>query len=141
MNALRLALATNSTTTPVTPESLEGISPLSRGLYAISACECLRNVHISLFPRLFPPVQVLYYVYSRGLLLLSYNDGSSVPNRDPAATLAYVNRELTNTLVFLFSRRGPCGREEEHAMRYYSGGFSQRFLAIPSALGRTWLPG
>ena len=33
-----------------TPESLESVSPLSSGLYAISACECLR---ISLFPRLF----------------------------------------------------------------------------------------
>ena len=66
------------------------------------------------------------------------NDSSSVPNHGIAATLAYVNRELINTLVFLMSPRGPYGREEEHAMRYYSGGFGQRFLAIPSALGRTW---
>ena len=51
-----------------------------------------------------------------------------------AATLTYVNRELTNTLVFLMSPRGPYGREEQHAMRYYSGGFGQRSLAIPSAL-------
>ncbi|CAN0330676.1 unnamed protein product, partial [Ascophyllum nodosum] len=97
-DALRLALATNSTTTPVTPESLEGVPPLSRGLYATSACECLRNVHISLFPHIFPPVQVLYYFYSRDLLLLSYKDSSFVPNHGTAATLAYVNRELTNTL-------------------------------------------
>ena len=33
------------------------------------------------------------------------------------------------------------GREEEHAMRYYSGGLGQRLLAIPSALGWTWLLG
>ena len=90
---------------------------------------------------LFPPVQVLYYFYSRGLLLLSCNDSSSVPNHGTAATLAYVNRELTNTLVFLILPRGPCRREEEHAMRYYSGGFGQQFHAIPFALGRTGLPG
>ena len=76
--------------------------------------------------RFTPPV-ILYY-------------SSSVPINDGiVATLAYVNRELTNTLVFLMSPRGPYGREEEHAMRYYSGGFGQRFLAIPSALGWTWL--
>ena len=70
------------------------------------------------------------------------NDSSSVPiNHGPAATLAYVNRELINTLVSLVSPRGPYGREEEHAMRYYSGGLGQRFLAIPSALGWTWLLG
>ena len=70
------------------------------------------------------------------------NDSSSVLiNHGIAATLAYVNRELTNTLVFLMSPRGPYGREEEYAMRYYSGGFGQRFLAIPSALGWTWLLG
>ena len=70
------------------------------------------------------------------------NNSSSVPiNHGPAATLAYVNRELINTLVSLVSPRGPYGREEEHAMRYYSGGLGQRFLAIPSALGWTWLLG
>ena len=69
-DASRLALATNSTTTPVVPESLEGVSPWSRGLYASSACECLRKVHISLFPRIFPPIQVLFYFYGRFLLLL-----------------------------------------------------------------------
>ena len=67
------------------------------------------------------------------------NDSSSIPHHGLAATLAYVNRELTNTLAFLMSPRGPYGREEEHATRYYSGGFGQRFLAIPSALCRTWL--
>ena len=70
------------------------------------------------------------------------NNSSSVPiNNGLAATLAYVNRELTNALVSLVSPRGPYGREEEHAMRYYSGGLGQRFLAIPSALGWTWLLG
>ena len=70
------------------------------------------------------------------------NDSSSVPiNHGIAATLAYVNRQLANTLVFLVSPRGPYGREEEHAMRYYSGGLGQRLLAIPSALGWTWLLG
>ena len=59
-DALRLALATNSTTTPDTPESLDDVSPLSRGLYAISACECLRNVRISLFPRLFSRPSKVY---------------------------------------------------------------------------------
>ena len=74
--------------------------------------------------------------------IILYNDSSSVPiNHGIAATLAYVNRELTNTLVSLVSPRGPYGREEEHAMRYYSGGLGQRFLAIPSALGWTWLLG
>ena len=67
------------------------------------------------------------------------NDSSSVRHHGIATTLTYVNRELTNTLVFLMSPRGPYGREEEQAMRYYSGGFGQRFLAIPSTLGRTWL--
>ena len=70
------------------------------------------------------------------------NDGSPVPiSHGPAATLAYVNRELINTLVSLVSPRGPYGREEEHAMRYYSGGLGQRLLAILSALGWTWLLG
>ena len=32
-----------------------------------------------------------------------YNDSSSVLNHGTAATLAYVNRDLTNTLVFLIS--------------------------------------
>ena len=70
------------------------------------------------------------------------NNSSPVPiNHGPAATLAYVNRELISTLVSLVSPRGPYGREEEHAMRYYSGGLGQRLLAIPSALGWTWLLG
>ena len=70
------------------------------------------------------------------------NDGSPVPiNHGPTATLVYVNRELINTLVSLVSPRGPYGREEGHAMRYYSGGLGQRLLAIPSALGWTWLLG
>ena len=70
------------------------------------------------------------------------NNSSSVPiNHGLAATLAYVNRELTNAFVSLVSPRGPYGREEEHAMRYYSGGLGQRFFAIPSALGWTWLLG
>ena len=70
------------------------------------------------------------------------NNSSSVPiNHGLAATLAYVNRELTNALVSLVSPRGPYGREEEHAMRYYSGGLGQRFLTIPSALDWTWLLG
>ena len=56
------------------------------------------------------------------------NDSSPVLiNHGLAATLAYVNRELTNTLVSLVSPRGPYGREEEHAMRFYSGGLGQRF--------------
>ena len=72
----------------------------------------------------------------------SYFYTVSVPiNHGLAATLAYVNRELTNTLVSLVSPRGPYRREEEHAMRYYSGGLGQRFLAIASALGWTWLLG
>ena len=52
--------------------------------------------------------------------IILYNDSSSVPiNHGIAATLAYVNQELTNTtLVSLVSPRGPYGREEEHAMRY-----------------------
>ena len=70
------------------------------------------------------------------------NNSSSVPiNHGLAATLAYVNPELTNALVSLVSPRGPYGREEEHAMRYYSGGLGQQLLAIPSALGWTWLLG
>ena len=68
------------------------------------------------------------------------NNSSSVPiNHGIAATLAYVNRKLINALVSLVSPRGPYGREEEHAMSYYSGGLGQRFLAIPSALDWTWL--
>ena len=72
--------------------------------------------------------------------LYTVNNSSSVPiNHGLAATLAYVNRELTTTLVSLVSPRGPYRREEEHAMRYCSGGLGLRFLAIPSALGWTWL--
>ena len=91
--------------------------------------------------------RVLFSTRSRFILFLQqrftpaiilYDDSSSVPiNHGIAATLAYVNREPTNTLVFLVSPRGPYGREKEHAMRYYSGGFGQRFLPIPSALGWT----
>ena len=70
------------------------------------------------------------------------NNSSSLPiNHGLAATLAYVNRELTNTLVSLVSPRGPYRREEEHAMRYYSGGLGQRCVAIPSPLGWTWVLG
>ena len=47
---LTLDLTTNSTTTPVTPESLEGASLLPRGLYAIStATPCV--MHIFRFSR------------------------------------------------------------------------------------------
>ena len=80
-------------------------------------------------------VLFLQQSYTPAIIL---NDSSSVLiNHGIAATLAYVNQELTNTLVFLMSPRGPYGREEEHTMRYYSGGFGQQFLAIPSALGWT----
>ena len=97
--------------------------------------------YISPFPRLFPARSSLFTaeVYS---YYYTVNDSSPIPiNHGPAATLAYVNRKLINTLVYLLSPRGPYGREEEHAMRYYSGGLGQRLLAIPSALGWTWLLG
>ena len=62
-------------------------------------------------------------------------DSSSVPiNHGFAATLAYVNRELTNTLVSLVSPRGPYGREEQHAMRYYSGGSFRAGLDVASGI-------
>ena len=62
-------------------------------------------------------------------------DSSSVPiNHGFAATLAYVNRELTNTLVSLVSPRGPYGREEEHAMRYYSGGSFRTGLDVATGI-------
>ena len=98
--------------------------------------------YISLFPRLFPArsrfILILQKRFTPTIIL--YNNSSSVPiNHGIAATLAYVNQKLTNTLVSLVSPRGPYGREEEHAMRYYSGGLGQRFLAIPFALGWTWL--
>ena len=49
-----------------------------------------------------------YYHYTPAIIL--YNESSSVPiNHGIAATLAYVNRELTNTLVSLVSPRGPTG--------------------------------
>ena len=79
------------------------------------------------FPASFFPAR------SRSILILQqrftptiklYNDSRSVPiNHGIAATLAYVN--LTNTLVSIVSPRGPYGREEVHAMRYYSGGLGQ----------------
>ena len=85
----------------------------------------------------FRPVQVFYIFYSRGLLLLSYDDSSYVPNHGTAATLAYINRELTNTLVFFISPRGSCGREEKHSMRYYSGGSVSDFSQfLPRWTGR-----
>ena len=81
--------------------------------------------------------EVYFYYYT-----VNDSRASPVPiNHGPAAKLAYVNRELINTLVSLVSPRGPYGREEEHAVRYYSGGLGQRLLAIPSALGWTWLLG
>ena len=59
---LTLALATISTTTPVTPKSWKSASPYSRGLYAISAAP-LRVIRdfILASPALFfaPAVQVL----------------------------------------------------------------------------------
>ena len=98
---------------------------------------------VSLFPRLFSArARFILILQKRLLLLYTVNNSSYVPiNHGLAATLAYVNRELTNALVSLVSPRGPYGREEEHAMRYYSGGLGQRFLAIPLALGWTWLLG
>ena len=71
------------------------------------------------------------------------NDSSPVPiNHGLAATLAYVNRELINTLVSLVSREDPTGgRRNTQCVTTYSGGLGQRFLAIPSALGWTWLLG
>ena len=106
-DALRLALATNRTTTPITPELLESVSPLSRGVYAISARECLRSVRISLFPRLFFRPFKFYTIFTAEICSCYHtvNGSSSVPNHGIAATLAYVNQELTNTLVFLMSSR------------------------------------
>ena len=100
--------------------------------------------YISLFPRLFFRPFKVYTNFTAEVYSYYYtvNNSSPVPiNHGLAATLAYVNRELTNTLVSLVSPRGPYRQEEEHAMRYYSGGFGQRLLAIPSALGWTWLLG
>ena len=97
---------------------------------------------ISLFPRLFSRPFKVYTNFTAEVYSYFYtvNNSSSVPiNHGLAATLAYVNRELTNALVSLVSPRGPYRREEEHAMRYYSGGLGQRFVAIPSPLGWTWL--
>ena len=117
-DALRLALATNSKTTPVTPESLESVSPLSIGVYAISACECLRNVRISLFPRLFLRPFKFYTIFTAEICPCYHtvNDSSSVPNHGIAATLAYVNLELTNTLVFLMSSRVRAGGGTRNAL-------------------------
>ena len=81
--------------------------------------------YISLFPRLFSARSRFVLTLQQRLTptIILYNDSSSVPIKHGiAATLAYVNRELTNALVSLVSPRGPYGREEEHAMRYYSGG-------------------
>ena len=97
---------------------------------------------ISLFPRLFSRPFKVYpnFIEEAHSYFYTVNNSSSVPiNHGLAATLAYVNRELTNALVSLVSPRGPYRREEEHAMRYYSGGLGQRFVAIPSPLGWTWL--
>ena len=80
---------------------------------------------ISLFPRLFSRPFKVYTNFTAEVYSYCYtvNDSSPVPiNHGLAATLAYVNRELTSTLVSLVSPRGPYGREEEHAMRYYIGG-------------------
>ena len=96
-----LSLATYSTTTPVIPESLEDVSPLSRGLYAISVRECLRKVHISLFPRLFSACSSFILFLRQIFTPTSVNDGNTVLNHGMAATLLYANRKLTNTLVFL----------------------------------------
>ena len=52
----------------------------------------------------FRPFKVYTNFYRRGFYTV--NNSSSVPiNHGPAATLAYVNRELTNTLVSLVCRR------------------------------------
>ena len=102
----------------------------------------LAYMRISLFPRLFFSARSRFILFLQQRITPAIIDSSSVPiNHGPAATLAYVNRELINTLVSLVSQRGPYGREEEHAMRYYSGGLGQRLLVIPSALGWTWLLG
>ena len=97
------------------------------------------------FSRVFFPARSKFILFLQQRFtpaIILYSNCSFVPiNHGIASTLAYVNRELTNTLVFLVSPRGPYGREEEHAVHYYSGGFGQRFLAIPSALGWTWLLG
>ena len=97
---------------------------------------------ISLFPRLLFSARSKFILFLQQRVTPALIDSSSVPmNHGPASTLAYVNRELINTLVSLVSPRGPYGREEEHAIRYYSGGLGQRLLVIPSALGWTWLLG
>ena len=96
------------------------------------------------FPASFPRPFKVYTNFTAEVYSYYYtvNNSSSVPiNHGLAATLAYVNRELANTLVSLVSPRGPYRREEEHAIRYYSGGFGQRFLAIDPAPGWTWLLG
>ena len=99
-------------------------------------------MRISLFPRLFFSARSRFILFLQQRITPAIIDSSSVPiNHGPAATLAHVNREVINTLVSFVSPRGPYGREEEHAMRYYSGGLGQRLLAIPSALGWTWLLG
>ena len=102
----------------------------------------LAYMRISLFSRLFFSARSRFILFLQQRITPAIIDSSSVPiNHCPAATPAYVNRKLINTLVSLVSPQGPYGREEEHAMRYYSGGLGQRLLVVPSALGWTWLLG
>ena len=103
-----MASATNSTTTTVTLEWLEGASPLSRGIYAISA-RTLCAMHVFRFSRILfcsSPSPFKCYTSFTVEFCFCYhilNDSNTIPNHGRATTLLYVNGELTYTPRITYS--------------------------------------
>ena len=83
-----------------------------------------------LFPRLFFRPFKSYTIFTAEICFCYHtvNDSSSVPNHGIAATLAYVNLELTNTLVFLMSSRVRAGRGISITTAVVSVSVYSRFL-------------
>ena len=104
---LTLDSTTNDTNTPVTLESLEGVSPLSRGLYAISAATpcAMRIFNFSAFSFSSPCPFKSYTFFTAEFYSCYYicSDSNTVPNHRMAATLLNANRVLTCTHCLPYS--------------------------------------
>ena len=98
---LTLDSTTNGATTPFTPESLEGASPLSKGFYGISAvAPCAMHIFrlpTSSFPASARSSFILRTIFTASFYSCyhKYNDSNTVLNHRMATILLYANRELT----------------------------------------------
>ena len=106
-------------------------------------CGSLRNAHISLVHLFFSNAYPFKYytIFTAEFYSCCHIMIVILPNVGTAATLLYVNRELTYTtrLADSAARILRAGGGTRNVL--YSGDFGQRLLAVLYALSRTWPSG